>query len=162
MRPLVLPLATAVVAACGGGSAPPPDADEALACINSGRGEMYSVGLEHPGKAGLLDVKLMSANPAPPGFNDNTWVIQVNSMSAGVVGSPMDGATILVTPFMPDHQHGPGAYTPQVMELTTPGQYQISDINTWMPGYWEIALDAVVPGTSPVEDSAVFKFCIPA
>jgi hypothetical protein len=86
-------------------SAPPPDADEALACINSGRGEMYSVGLEHPGKAGLLDVKLMSASPAPPGFNDNTWVIQVNSMAAGVVGSPMDGATILVTLFMPDHQH---------------------------------------------------------
>ena len=50
--------------ACGS-STMTPDADEALACINSGRGDMYVLGLEHAGKAGLLDFKLMSAVPSP-------------------------------------------------------------------------------------------------
>ncbi|HEX7837522.1 MAG TPA: FixH family protein [Kofleriaceae bacterium] len=157
MRPLVLPLATAAVAACGGGGNSPPDADEALACITSGRGEMYSVGLDHPGKAGLFDVKLMSANPAPPGFNNNTWVIQVNSMAAGVVGSPVDGATILVTPFMPDHQHGT-AIKAKIQALPG-GQYQLSPINLWMPGYWETTIDV---SAGAAHDSVVYKFCIQA
>jgi hypothetical protein len=169
MRPHVLSpfLAPALISAalsavgaagCHGGSTG-PDADEALACMTSGRGDTYAVGLQHTGANAAYIFKMMSAMPAPPGRNLNTWVIQITWEATG---APVTGASLTVTPFMPDHQHGPGAYTPQVMELTTPGQYQISDINTWMPGYWEITLDAVVPGTSPVEDSAVFKFCIPA
>jgi len=156
MRLLVLPL-TVVMAACGGGGAAPPDADEALACISSHRGDMYVAGLERAGKAGLLDVKLMTANPAPPGFNDNTWVIQVNSMAAGVVGSPVDGATIAVTPFMPDHQHGT-AIKAKVQALSG-GQYQLSPINLWMPGYWETTIDVQA---GAVHDSVVYKFCIQA
>jgi hypothetical protein len=156
MRLLVLPL-TVVVAACGGGGAGPPDADEALACIHSGRGDMYVAGLEHAGKAGLLDVKLMTANPAPPGFNNNTWVIQVNSMAAGVVGSPVDGATITVTPFMPDHQHGTAIKAK--IQAMSGGQYQLSPINLWMPGYWETTIDVQA---GAVHDSVVYKFCIQA
>ena len=106
MRLLVISLAMLTLAACHGGGTMTPDADEALACIHSGRGDTYVVGLEHVGKLGQLDFKLMSADPAPPGFNNNTWVVQVNSMASGVVGAPVDGATVIVTPFMPDHQHG--------------------------------------------------------
>jgi hypothetical protein len=145
-------------AGCGGGSTG-PDADEATVCMTSGRGDTYAVGLQHTGVNTLYIFKMMSATPAPPGRNLNTWVIQITWEATG---APVTGASLTVTPFMPDHQHGPGDVTPQVMELATPGQYQISDINTWMPGYWEITIDATVPGTTPVEDKAVFKFCIPA
>lgn len=136
-----------------------PDADEAVACMTSGRGDTYAVGLQHPGINDAYVFTMMSATPAPPGRNLNTWVIQITWAASGAA---VTGASLTVTPFMPDHQHGPGDVTPQVMELATPGQYQISDINTWMPGYWEITIDATVPGTAPVEDKAVFKFCIPA
>ena len=155
---LVLSLASLALgaAACGSGTMT-PDADEALACINSGRGDTYVIGLEHAGKSGQLDFKLMSATPAPPGFNDNTWVVQVNAMAAGVVGAPVTGATITVTPFMPDHQHG----TP-IRALVTEmagGQYKLSPINLWMPGYWEITLDVQ---TASAHDTVVYKFCIQA
>jgi hypothetical protein len=160
MRLLVLPL-TVVVAACSGGGSAPPDADEALACMAAGRGDMYTPGLERAGKSGALDFKLMSAAPAPPGFNNNTWTIQVNSMSAGVVGSPLDGATITVTPFMPDHQHGT-AIKAKVQAMPG-GQYQLSPINLWMPGYWEttITVSSTV-SSGAVQDSVVYKFCIQA
>jgi hypothetical protein len=163
--PLALISATLSVvgaAGCHSGSTG-PDADEALACMTSGRGDTYAVGLQHEGVNTAYVFTMMSAVPAPPARNLNTWVIQITWEATG---KPVTGASLTVTPFMPDHQHGPGDITPQVMELTTtPGQYQISDINTWMPGYWEITVDAIVPGTSgneSVEDSAVFKFCIPA
>jgi YtkA-like protein len=166
MRPLKLSVFTTPVllaavgaAGCGGGQTG-PDADEALACMNSGRGDTFAVGLEHTGMNAAYKFKLMSAMPAPPGRNLNTWVIQINWEATG---APVTGATLTVSPFMPDHQHGPGAYTPQIQPLVAPappGQYQISDINTWMPGYWEITIDAKTPDN--VEDSAVFKFCIPA
>src|SRR5689334_5818118 len=155
---LALSLATLAVAACGSGASP-PDADEALACMTSGRGDTYVAGLEHAGHAGLLDFKLISADPAPPARNLNTWVIQVNAMSAGVVGAPAAGATMTVTPYMPDHQHGAGAYIPQIEAMPTAGQYKITEINTWMPGYWEITIDAQA---GAVHDSVVYKFCIQA
>jgi hypothetical protein len=160
MRALVLSAAVASAAACSGGSSgAAPDADETMACEAAGRGDLYRAGLEHPGIAGKLDFKLMSADPAPPGRNFNTWVIQVNAMSAGVVGAPADHATLTVTPWMPDHQHGAGAYTVQVQAMPDAGQYKLTQINTWMPGYWEITIDAEANG---VHDSVVYRFCIPA
>lgn len=156
MRLLMLASIVAAAAACHGGETT-PDADEALACMTSGRGDTYAVGLSHTGTNQAYVFKMMSAVPAPPARTLNAWVIQI---SWEATGAPVTGASLNVSPFMPDHQHGPGAYTPQVQETSTPGQYQISDINTWMPGYWEVTIDATTP--DKVEDSAVFKFCIPA
>jgi len=156
MRALALSAIT-LVAACGGGDAP-SDADEGLACVASGRGETFVVGLEHVGRGGALDFKLMSALPAPPGFNDNTWVVQINAMSGGIVGAPATDASLVVTPFMPDHQHGT-AIRAKVEAMPEPGQYKLTPINMWMPGLWEITITAQV-GT--VSDSVVYKFCIQA
>lgn len=165
MRLLVLPLATASLAACGGGSSTAtPDADEGLACVAAGRGDNYVMGLERAGKNGALDFKLMSAVPAPPARPDasrpdNTWVIQINAMNAGVVGAPVTGASIVVTPFMPDHQHGTAIKT-QVEAMPDAGQYKLSPINLWMPGLWETTI--TVSGSGGASDSVVFKFCIQA
>ena len=151
-------LATLVVAAaCGGGGSTTPDA-EVVNCATETRDDTFVVGLEKAGDAGMLDYKLISADPAPPARNDNTWVIQINAMSGGVVGAPVTGATVGVTPFMPDHQHGAGKRV-VITPLADPGQYQLSPINMWMPGLWETAIDAQ---SASGNDTVVFRFCIPS
>jgi hypothetical protein len=40
------------------------------------------------------------------------------------------------------------------------GQYTLSPINMWMPGLWEITISATAGDT--VDDSVVFRFCIPS
>jgi hypothetical protein len=145
-----------VTAACGGGSTT-PDA-EVVNCATETRADTFVVGLEKAGDAGMLDYKLISADPAPPARNDNSWVIQINAMSGGVVGAPVTGATIGVTPFMPDHQHGAGKAV-IVTPLTDAGQYQLSPINMWMPGLWETTIDAQ---SASGNDTVVFRFCIPS
>lgn len=158
MRPLMLSLVLApglLAASCHGGQTG-PDADEARACETSMRGDTFAVGLKHTGAAYVFELR--SADPPTPSrLQLGTWTIQI---SWEATGDPVTGASLTVRPFMPDHQHGPGDIEPQVQELSTPGQYQISHINTWMPGYWEITIDAISP--SKVEDSAVFKVCVKA
>ena len=145
---------TVATAACGGGNAA-PDADEGLACVEAKRGEDYHVNLEHPGAKGQLDFVLMSAMPAPPGFSDNTWVVQINAMSAGVVGAPAADASLTVTPFMPDHAHG--TLRVDVQPMPDAGQYKLSPITLWMAGLWEITIDATA---GAAHDSTVYRFCI--
>jgi len=156
MRFVVLAAVMAVLAACDGGGAT-PDADEGKACADAKRGDIYTVGLEHPGLGGWLDFKLMSATPAPPAFNDNTWIIQINSMSGGVVGAPATGASLTVTPFMPDHQHG--TLKVNIEPMPDAGQYKLTPINMWMPGLWETTIDVEV---GAVTDKVVYRFCIQA
>ena len=151
---LVLLACVVAVAACGSGGTT-PDANEGLTCVASGRGETYVVGLEHQGKSSQLDFKLMSATPAPPAFNDNTWIILVNTMSGGVVGAPATGATLTVTPFMPDHAHG--TLRVDVQPMPDAGQYKLTPITLWMAGLWEITIDATA---GAAHDSTVYRFCI--
>jgi hypothetical protein len=139
----------ALAAACNDGQ---PD-NEGAACRSSGRGDTYTAGLQHKGTNAVYDFKLMSAMPAPPMLNLNTWLIQINWEATG---APVTGASLTITPFMPDHQQG--ADTPQTQEQSTPGQYQIANINMGMPGYWEITMSAKTPDN--VEDTVVYKFCI--
>lgn len=158
MRALVLSLivpALAGLAACGGEAG--PDANEGLACVASGRGETYVVGLEHVGTSGALNFRLMSAMPAPPAFSKNTWIVQINAMSSGVVGAPVAGATITVTPFMPDHQHG--TLRVNIEAMPEAGQYRLTPIDMWMAGLWEVTINAQA---GAVRDTTVYRFCIQA
>ncbi len=147
-------LLTLPIAACGSGNTP-QDADM-VDCSTVTGVDTFVVGLEHQGVGGALDFKLMSIDPAPPQRGNNTWVVEIHSMAAGVVGSPVDGLTLQVTPFMPAHQHG-SPITAIVTPQATSGQYQLSPVNLWMPGVWETTIQA----TAPTADRAVFKFCIP-
>jgi len=145
-----------LTAACGGTDNMGDDTQ--VNCATETRDDDFVVGLEKVGEAQAIDVKLMSADPAPPARDDNTWVIQLNAMSGGAVGAPMTGATINVVPFMPDHQHG----TPigvDVMAMPDAGQYKLSPINMWMPGLWETTIN-VSSGTTT--DKVVYRFCIPS
>ena len=144
------------LAACGheGGDDEPVDCEKEQ---REGRAETFIAGLEHPGKDGVYNFKLMSSTPAPPARGNNAWVVQVNQLNAGVVGAPVEGATIKVTPFMPEHGHGTAVPT-EIMPMTEPGQYKLDPVNMWMQGVWEVTVRSTV---DPATDSTVYKFCIP-
>lgn len=113
----------------------------------------YVVGLQKTGA--VLDVRLMSALPAPPSRGDNEWIIHVETVAGA---APVTGATIDVTPFMPKHQHG----TPvdvKVDVMPNAGEYKLSPVNLWMPGVWETTIEMT---SSSGTDSVVYKFCIPS
>jgi hypothetical protein len=142
-----------LVAACGTDD----PSDEPVDCTKVTGTDTFVVGLDKPGDSGVLDFQMMSADPAPPARDDNTWIVQINSMQSGVVGAPIDGATLAVTPFMPAHQHG----SPIRVQITPvagqPGQYSLSPVNLWMPGVWETTIKATSGDTS---DTAIYRFCI--
>ena len=119
--------------------------------------DTFVVGLEKPGKGGMLDFKLMSIAPAPPARGDNDWLVQIASMSSGVVGAPVDGAQLNVTPYMPAHMHTSGVTT-VVTAATDPGTYKLSPVNMGMNGVWEVTIRAT---SASVTDVAVYTFCVP-
>jgi hypothetical protein len=118
--------------------------------------DTFVVGLEKTGDHGTVDFKLISVDPAPPARGDNTWTVQINAMSSGVVGNPLNGATLAATPFMLQHAHG----TPKdviITAMTAAGQYQLKPVNMWMPGVWRTTIQVMTPAA----DQAEFRFCIP-
>jgi hypothetical protein len=147
------------LAACGTTSSMGDDDGSNVDCSIVQGVDTFTPMLEHQGVNGNIDFKLISIDPAPqPARGDNTWVVQINSMASGVVGSPMDGATLTVTPFMPSHQHGTPIQV-TVQPAGQPGQYTLTPVNLWMPGVWETTIN-VSSGTTT--DHAVYKFCIPS
>ena len=113
------------------------------------------LGLAKGGESSRYEFKLMSSDPAPPARGDNTWVLQLSTMAAPA--TPVSGASLTVTPFMPDHSHGSG--DPVIVKpRTEAGQYELSPVNLWMPGLWEVTIQ--VNGSE--SDRTVFRFCIPS
>jgi YtkA-like len=142
--------ATLLLGACADDA---PEEDPPVNCAKETADE-FTVGLEKTGI--VLDVKLMSALPAPPIGGNNDWIIQITTVAGA---APVTDATIDVTPFMNrPQQHG----TP-VKVIVTPmpgaGEYKLSPVNLWMPGVWETTIDMSSPAGS---DSVVYKFCIPS
>lgn len=150
-RIAVLAVLTAALVGCGGGG----DDDESVEevnCADEPRADTYVANLSKEGEAGRLEMVLVSSDPAPPAKGDNSWLVEIVDAD----GQPVSGATITLTPFMPDHAHG----TP-IDVVVTPGaedgMYDAAPVNLWMPGLWQVTVDAQADG---VEDSAVFSFCI--
>jgi hypothetical protein len=154
MRSILL-CVCAVTAACSDSGSNPNN--DTVDCTKVTNVDTFVVGLEHHGEVGLLDFQLMSADPAPPARDDNTWVVQINAMASGVVGAPITGASLVVTPYMPAHGH-PAGKEVLITPMATAGQYQLAPVNLWMPGVWETTIEAT-QGTTM--DSTVYRFCIP-
>jgi hypothetical protein len=148
---LFLMASTALIAACGTN-----DDGGMVDCTKVKGADTFVVGLEKAGSTGALDFKMMNAMPAPPARGDNTWVFQINSMTSGVVGAPVDGAQLVVSPFMPAHQHGSPVQV-QITPMPDPGTYKLDPVNLWMPGVWETTIRAT---TSSASDNVVYRFCI--
>jgi hypothetical protein len=139
-----------VASACGDHSG--SHADAGYDCTIEDRDDTYVAGLEKAGEVGTLTFRLLSATPAPPARGDNSWMVEIVDG-----GGPVSGATVDVTPFMPDHRHG----TPIDAVVTDQGsgQYQVTPVNLWMPGLWETTIEATPSGGAL--DRVVYRFCIP-
>jgi len=142
-----------LLAACGNDAAEP---DAGYNCEVETRDEEFVAGMTKTGDLGLEFV-LVSSQPAPPARFDNTWVLEVHDST----GAPLDGATVEVKPFMPDHNHGTSIDTVVTPVDGMPGQYQLEPVNLFMPGVWEVTVKATPAGGSQADrDQVVFSFCI--
>ena len=146
----------AMVAGCSGeddsgssgttsGSAP------ATGCAADTRKDVYTAGLSKP--AGSLSVKLVESRPGPPIKGTNAMTLEI----ADAGGKPVDGATITITPWMPDHAHGSA-----VKPVVTPaggGKYEVDKVYLAMAGLWQIKVAVQPPGGGPLEET-MFQFCL--
>ena len=152
MRSAALWMVGASLVACGHD----PDDGEEVDCSKVTGTDTFVVGLEKVGEKGMLDFKMQSTTPAPPARGKNTWTFQILSMQSGVVGAPVDGATLEVIPFMPAHGHDAGEPV-GISPMSDPGTYKLDPVNLWMPGVWETTIRATSGATT---DSAIYKFCV--
>jgi YtkA-like len=147
---LVLPLV--LLAACGGDE--DHSGNEQVNCATETRADNLVSGLEKLGDRGQVTFRLMTATPSPPKRPTNSWMVHVE---AG--GAPVTGAVLRAKPYMPDHEHGTGV-KPVITEVAgAPGDYQVDQLDLWMPGLWEITFDITPPGG--VKDQTVFRACLP-
>lgn len=142
-----------LITACGPGN-PSDDDDDmtTIPCSEETRDDDYVAGLLKTGLNNNLETTLDSADPAPPDQGNNVWEVTVREVG----GAEMQGCTIDVTPFMPDHGHGTSPQ-PLVAAGTDTGTYDITQINLFMGGLWEITLDIDCSGTT---DTVVYRFCV--
>jgi hypothetical protein len=152
-RVFVLTLATVAVTACSssddGGSS--GTSGTTNACATDTRKDIYTAGLAKQ-TSGALSVKLMEATPAPPAKQSNALTFVVTDAA----GKPVDGATLSVTPFMPDHGHG-SSVKPTVTPMGG-GTYDVANVYLPMPGLWRLTVTVQMPNVA-AQDVA-FSFCI--
>jgi hypothetical protein len=118
----------------------------------SGDFDMYQAGMSRQAEPGDVTVELVESVPAPPVVrSDNTWWLKLTDSE----GQPLLGAQLLVTPFMPKHQHGSAEV---VVEELGDGRYKLSPIELVMPGVWEIPT-SVTPADGETS-KMTFRFCI--
>jgi hypothetical protein len=118
----------------------------------SGDFDVYEAGMTKQAEPGELSVELVESEPGPPEVRkDNTWWLRLSDAE----GEPVQGAELLVTPYMPKHQHGSAEV---VIEELADGEYKLSPIELIMPGVWEIPVNITPPEGEPSE--AIFRFCI--
>lgn len=137
---------------CGGSSAGDAgniDAGYILTCQNDSRVTPYANGLTATALDQQLVVTFLSADPDPPAANLNAWAVKIADGS----GKPLPSLPLTVKLFMPDMYHG--ANSPWV-DGGAGGSYQISEINLFMPGIWQITFQVDADGG----DSAQVDFCI--
>ena len=119
-------------------------------CEVETRDDEYALGLSKSGE--LWTATFVSADPAPPAIDDNTWVLEISDLG----GAPVDGLDIVVIPWMPDHGHGT-AVEVEVTATGNPGEYSVTPVNMHMAGYWEITLDL---SSGDEQDTIMFGFCV--
>ncbi len=153
--------AAALVAACGPSASSPEDGGSTssasstdaglVGCASDPRAQAFAPNMTKQGEAGVFTFVLVSADPAPPAIDQNTWVLAVEDGSGNVVQGVM---LTSVTPFMPDHGHGTS--TPTITP-NPDGTFTVSSVYLFMAGLWQTTVVAQANGE---KDSAVFSFCI--
>ncbi len=161
MRLFLLPivLTSALLVACSsddGGAEGGSGNTVATGCAGDTRKDVYTAGLAKP--AGTLSVKLLEARtangkPGTPIKGTNALTLEV--VDAG--GQPLEGATVTVTPWMPDHAHG-SAVKPEV-KVMGGGKYDVEKVYLSMAGLWQLKVAVQAPNGGPLQE-ATFQFCV--
>ena len=157
MKPLLAAaaaIAPLLLSACESETPEPGDSSNddgmttARACDDETRDD-FAIGLTRTGS--IVDVSVMDAMPADPIRGDNGWTLGVTDDSGG-----LEGVSIVVTPWMPDHGHG----TPVPAEITEMGggDYQITPLNLYMAGLWEVTFALELGDGST--DEVMFSVCV--
>ena len=138
----------------GAGAAPPLiEFDTAgasgVGCAEETRALPYAEGLEVVSQLGMR-VTLLESRPAPH-VGDHTWTLRIVEADA----SPVLGASVKVSPFMPDHHHG-SPLVPSVAEQEN-GVYVADPVELIMPGYWRTTIRVT---TDSWTDSVAVPLCI--
>jgi hypothetical protein len=143
---------------------PGPDVDF-ISCADEPRAPPFQQGMQVPSAAGTYVVKLVRNTftdasgkvlTEPPAKGVDVWTVEVD---AAATQTPLDGLTIAVRPFMPDHGHGT---TSVGVTPAGAGVYTISPLNLYMAGYWEVTLTITDPSAAtPASDTAMLKICVP-
>lgn len=141
----------AVASACSSTEHGEDDAHaNSATCPGAERVDAWSLPLTK--SAGPVTVALESALPSPLGKGKNTLVLSVRDAA----GAPLDGASVTVTPFMPDHGHG-STVTPTVRAMGGV-RYEVGEVVLPMAGVWELAVAVTPPGAA--EARVTFVACI--
>lgn len=111
----------------------------------------YEPGMSVETDRSSYTVSLVSALPDPPDEGVNDWVLAIEDGSG-----PIQGASVIVEPWMPAHGHGvsPPTYIGAAGE--NPGEYVIPPFDLIMPGVWEFRINV---NKNMVSDNAAFTFC---
>ena len=131
-----------------GGSAP-------SVCAGDPRVQVYADGLSRAAMDGAMKVSFVAAAPTPPQKGSNTWTIHLTDGS----GKAIDGATIALKPYMPDHNHG-SSITPKIVPMGS-GDYHVELLELFMPGVWQNTFTITPPAAAGgAPDTVVFTFCV--
>ena len=94
--------------------------------------------------SGVLDVALRLSQEPP-----NAGLLQGQlTITKASDGSPVDGLTLQVTPWMPQMKHG--ASVAPTVTAEGSGVYQVNDLDLIMPGLWELKTAVSGPMTDTV------------
>jgi hypothetical protein len=126
----------------------PPDSE--IGCDGDTRAMRYTAEMGVTGSPGGFRFVLDSADPAPPAKGSNRWQMRVLDSA----GAPLSADSLVVDPFMPDHDHGP----PRAPVVSASGAgWDIDAIDLFMPGLWRVTVTAK---SSETESAADFFFCV--
>lgn len=119
----------------------------------------YAPGMAQKGTSGALTFELVSVGTSTISQGLDSWVIKITDASC----SPVDGATVAIKAWMPQHNHG---WTAATSTGEGAGTYDIGNLDLFMDGFWQITFTATASVTSEggvaasVTDSTVFSFCL--
>lgn len=100
-----------------------------------------------------FSLQLSAISPDPWSVGDNDWRIDVTHKD----GETLEGVSLFVTPYMPDHGHGVSPPHYNGVEGGD-GVYDIETFNLIMPGFWEMTVTVGAQGIP--SETIAFRICV--
>lgn len=148
-----------LIASCSGEettseqATPDEGGDQGFAPVPCGEIEPLYSGTLVTGREQLAQIEVVETSPAPPEKFESDWIVRVLDMSDDAMS---DAELLEVVPFMPVHGHD-GITPPLVAKLEEPGEFEVSKLNMWMGGPWEVQFAIQTPDG---EDFVSVDVCI--